>query len=113
MHLRGKDMRVWAELPDGTERDILWAPRCDFSWQIWYETADPMPIPSGSRIQDVAHYDNSANNPDPDAYVHFGEPAMAEMMFAFSSCNLPGEELQVLDPHVRRDSSTGGELTRA
>ena len=43
-----------------------------------------MPLPRGTIVEAVAHYDNSAdnpNNPDPNRDVTFGEQSTDEMMF--------------------------------
>ena len=43
-----------------------------------------MPLPRGTVIEAVSHYDNSAdnpNNPDPTKDVTFGEQSTNEMMF--------------------------------
>jgi hypothetical protein len=112
MHLRGKSMRVWAELPDGTRRDLLWVPRYDFNWQTGYRFAEPMPLPAGSKIVAQAHFDNSTNNPfnpDPTAEVRWGLPTYAEMMFAFYSYTIADEELNVLDPGAKVLAAAGAE----
>lgn len=86
MHLRGKDFKVWAELPDGSELAILEIPRYDFNWQLTYVAAEPIALPAGTRLRTRAHYDNSAGNPfnpDPTVDVEWGEPTTDEMMLMF------------------------------
>ena len=86
MHYRGKDMRYTAYLPDGTERELLSVSRYDFNWQTAYEYAEPVALPAGTRMEVVAHWDNSAdnpNNPDPTVEVRFGVESTAEMMVGF------------------------------
>lgn len=86
MHLRGKDFKVWAELPDGKELQILNVPKYDFNWQLTYEPAVPIVLPAGTKLRTRAHYDNSdANqfNPDSKIDVEWGEPTTAEMMLMF------------------------------
>ena len=59
-------------------------PDYDFNWQLYYYPQDPVPLPRGTIIEAVAHYDNSAdnpNNPDPTKDVTFGEQSTNEMMF--------------------------------
>ncbi|MBI3735120.1 thiol-disulfide isomerase, partial [Candidatus Sumerlaeota bacterium] len=110
MHLRGKDMKVWAKFPDGTEKDIIWVPKYDFNWQTIYEMKKPLFLPKGTKLYAKAHYNNSAsnpNNPDPNAAVHFGEETTAEMMFAFLSYTLPGENLGKKDPSFILVGSAG------
>jgi hypothetical protein len=84
MHLRGKDMRFTARFPDGREQTLLNIPKWDFNWQLFYYPEKFVFLPKGTRIDVVAHYDNSANNPhnpDPTKTVGFGLQSTDEMMF--------------------------------
>jgi hypothetical protein len=84
MHLRGKDMRMTATFPDGRQQVLLDVPAYDFNWQLFYYPKLPVSLPRGTRVDAVAHYDNSpANrvNPDPSRVVRFGETTADEMMF--------------------------------
>lgn len=63
MHLRGKDITYRAIYPDGRSEILLSVPRYDFNWQVYYYPKTPLAIPKGTRIEAVAHYDNSTNNP--------------------------------------------------
>jgi hypothetical protein len=58
----------------------------NFDWQIGYQLAKPLPVPKGTRILTVAHYDNSANNkynPDPAKKVLWGDQNWDEMQSGF------------------------------
>jgi hypothetical protein len=84
MHLRGKDMKMTATYPDGRSETLLNVPAYDFSWQMFYYPKGRVSLPKGTRVDLVAHYDNSAankNNPDPSRAVTFGEASTSEMMF--------------------------------
>jgi hypothetical protein len=84
MHLRGKDMKMTATYPDGRSETLLNVPAYDFSWQMFYYPKSRVSLPKGTRVDLVAHYDNSAanrSNPDPSRAVTFGEASTAEMMF--------------------------------
>lgn len=86
MHLRGKDITYRAIYPDGRSEILLSVPRYNFNWQVYYYPVAPLAIPKGTRIEAVAHYDNSAKNlrnPDPSKEVRFGEQTWDEMMNAF------------------------------
>jgi hypothetical protein len=86
MHLRGKDMEFTATFPDGHKEILLDVPHYSFSWQLSYYLDKPMFLPKGTTIEAIAHFDNSANNPnnpDPTKEVHFGEQSWDEMMFGF------------------------------
>jgi hypothetical protein len=70
----------------GREQTLLSVPRYRFEWQFTYELAKPMDIPAGSTITAVAHYDNSASNPDnpdPTQPVTWGPQATDEMFNPF------------------------------
>ncbi len=84
MHLRGKDMTMTATFPDGRQQPLLNVPGYDFNWQLFYYPRTQVKLPAGTRVDLVAHYDNSQankNNPDPTRAVRFGEASTAEMMF--------------------------------
>jgi len=84
MHFRGKDMTLTATLPGGRKQTLLRVPNYDFNWQLYYFPQEPVPLPRGTVIEAVSHYDNSAdnpNNPDPTKDVTFGEQSTNEMMF--------------------------------
>ncbi len=87
MHVRGKDFKYTAVYPDGRQQVLLNVPRWDFNWQHIYRFREPVIIPKGSRIDCVAHFDNSANNkfnPDPTKEVYWGDQTWEEMMIGFT-----------------------------
>jgi hypothetical protein len=58
----------------------------DFNWQLAYDVNKPIVVPKGTRLQAIAHYDNSANNrfnPDPSKDVWWGDQTMEEMMVPY------------------------------
>jgi hypothetical protein len=86
MHLRGKSFRYEAILPDGKVRILLDIPRYDFNWQLSYRLADPVPLPAGTTIRAIAHFDNSSGNPanpDPNKTVRWGPQTYDEMMIGY------------------------------
>jgi len=86
MHMRGKDMTYVAHYPDGTQETLLSVPKWNFEWQITYELAQPKILPKGTRLEVIAHFDNSAKNlfnPDPTATVRWGDQTWEEMMIGF------------------------------
>ncbi|MFO0814494.1 MAG: redoxin family protein [Gemmatales bacterium] len=87
MHLLGKDMEVTATLPDGTIMPIIFVNDWDFNWQESYRFKEPLALPKGTRLDLVAHFDNSSNNPrnphDPPKLVTWGEQTNDEMCIAF------------------------------
>src|SRR5712671_784910 len=85
MHLRGKDYEVRLIYPTGKMETIFKA-KWDFNWQLGFDLKEPLPIPQGTRIVGIAHYDNSANNkynPDPAKLIWWGEQNWDEMQNCF------------------------------
>ena len=88
MHLRGKDFVYRAVFPDGTSKILLSVPNYDFSWQTYYVAKEPVAVPKGTRIECLAHYDNSTSNkynPDPTKAVRWGDQTWEEMMIGWMS----------------------------
>jgi hypothetical protein len=83
-HLRGKSWDYKIVYPDGRAETVLPVPHYDFNWQTYYIFANPLAVPKGSKLEAVAHYDNSPNNksnPDPTKQVHWGEQTWDEMQY--------------------------------
>ncbi len=86
MHYRGKEFSYTARFPDGRKEKLLQVSNYDFNWQTGYEVAEPVFVPKGTRIECVAVWDNSADNPanpDPTRTVTFGDESYDEMMIGF------------------------------
>ena len=86
MHVRGKDFKYTVTYPDGRQEVLLNVPRYDFNWQLNYNFATYLSLPKGTRIDCVAHFDNSVNNrfnPDPAEEVRWGDQIWDEMMMGF------------------------------
>jgi hypothetical protein len=86
MHLRGKDFLYEAIYPDSKKETLLSVPRFNFGWQSVYRLEKPLAMPKGTVIHCVAHYDNSAknpNNPDPSQTVYWGDQTWEEMMIGW------------------------------
>jgi peroxiredoxin/mono/diheme cytochrome c family protein len=87
MHLRGKDFVYEAIRPDGSREVLLSVPHYSFGWQASYRLDKPYPMPKGSRLHCLAHFDNSAknpNNPDPTRNVRWGDQTWEEMMIGWA-----------------------------
>ena len=92
MHLRGKDFKYTIVYPDGRDEVLLSVPKYDFSWQLAYELREPIDLPKGTRIDCVAHFDNSPNNkynPDPNKEVKWGDQTWEEMMIGWFTYTVP------------------------
>jgi mono/diheme cytochrome c family protein len=86
MHVRGKDFTYTVTYPDGRSEIILHVPKYDFDWQLTYELKRPLLLPKGTRLDCVAHFDNSIRNkfnPDPTREVRWGEQTWEEMMIGW------------------------------
>ncbi len=93
MHLRGKKFEYNLVHPDGT-RETLLRVNYDFYWQLSYRLAEPRLLPAGTRLEAIAWYDNSRNNPhnpDPDSPVQWGDQTYNEMMVGFFDVAVPAE----------------------
>ncbi len=85
MHLRGKDFELRAIYPTG-EDETLFKGKFDFDWQLGYTFAKPIPLPKGTRLIGISHFDNSPvnkYNPDPAKEVHWGPQNWDEMSNCF------------------------------
>ena len=85
MHLRAKDYQLTAYYPTG-ESQLLMKGKFDFNWQLGYDFAQPVVLPKGTRLESIAHYDNSGNNPytpNPDIDVKYGPQTTDEMNVSF------------------------------
>ncbi|HEV3204967.1 MAG TPA: redoxin domain-containing protein [Gemmataceae bacterium] len=103
MHLRGKDMTFNAHYPDGKSETLLVIPNYSFNWQIPYVwEAGKMRLPKGTRVECIAHYDNSPfnpYNPNPQSTVKDGPQTYHEMMNGFMFYTHADEKLNLeIDP---------------
>lgn len=97
MHVRGKDFKYTLFYPDGTSKVLLLVPRFDFGWQLTYFFKEEVAAPKGSRLEIVAHHDNSIKNkynPDPSATVRWGDQTWDEMMIGYLDYTLDKQDLR-------------------
>jgi thiol-disulfide isomerase/thioredoxin len=111
MHVRGKDMTFLAHLPDGKTRTLLVVPNYNFDWQMPFRwEPGQVRLPRGTRLECVAHYDNSPfnpYNPDPKATVRYGLQTHQEMMNGFVFYTAADEKLNLtIDPKSGRTRKT-------
>ena len=105
MHYRGKDMLFRVIYPDGGTEILLSVPGYDMNWQIAYEFAEPIPVPRGTRLEVISHFDNSARNPwnpDPSVQVLWGADSRDEMMEGWFEYQVELEEPIAPDHGKRR-----------
>ncbi|MGO9468195.1 MAG: redoxin domain-containing protein [Isosphaeraceae bacterium] len=92
MHLRGKDFEYKITPPGESPRVVLSVPAFDFGWQSYYNLAPPLELPKGTRIDCLAHFDNSEKNPyNPNSsqLVRWGEQTFEEMMIGYVDLDVP------------------------
>jgi peroxiredoxin len=111
MHLRGKDFKFTITKPQESPEIVLSVPGYDFGWQTYYVLSEPMNLPKGTRIDCLAHFDNSEGNPyNPDAskMVRWGEQTFEEMMIGYLDMDVPVGEpiLQGPDFQPRTEKAT-------
>jgi hypothetical protein len=85
MHLRGKRFE-YNIVGRGGSVETLLRVNYHFHWQMSYRLAEPIALKAGTKLQAVAWFDNSKenpHNPDPDVAVRWGEQTSDEMMVGF------------------------------
>lgn len=82
-HFLGKQMEVFARLPDGSRRWLLYIKDWDFNWQDDYLYSEPVCLPRGTKLTMRYSYDNSADNVrnphNPPRRVVYGPNSFDEM----------------------------------
>jgi mono/diheme cytochrome c family protein len=86
MHLIGRELKLTARPPEGDPISLLWINDWDFNWQNFYQYAEPVKLPAGTRLLMEALHDNSAENfrnpSNPPIRVTWGEETTNEMSVA-------------------------------
>jgi len=86
MHFRGKDMKLSAELPDGSITELLSVPNYSYAWQPTYVLEEPVNLPAGTMVHVTGTFDNSEHNPanpDPSKELTFGLQSWDEMFIGY------------------------------
>ena len=95
MHYLGRTMEVTARFPSGAQRQLIRIGDWDWNWQLQYRLKRPIELPAGTRLDLVAHYDNSADNPanphQPPQPVRWGDQTSDEMCLCFLEVILPDD----------------------
>ena len=63
LHLLGKSLTAHAIKPNGDTIRLIRIPKWDFRWQYFYTFERMLKIPRGSKIEVIAEFDNTRNNP--------------------------------------------------
>jgi len=83
MHMIGRETKVWAELPNGKTKNLLFIPDWDFNWQDTYHYKEPFTLPRGTVVRAEWTWNNTATNPrnpnSPPKRTLWGEGSTDEM----------------------------------
>jgi Flp pilus assembly protein TadD len=83
LHYLGREVHGWADLPDGSQKELILIKQWDFNWQGDYRYRQPLELPKGSVLRMRFTYDNSAansRNPNqPPQRVTYGLQSSDEM----------------------------------
>jgi hypothetical protein len=117
MHVRGRDMTFRAVRQDGKSETLLMVPNYSFDWQMPYRwKPGVMRFPKGTRLECLAHYDNSAfnpYNPDPKVTVKYGLQTQDEMFNGFFFYTDADERLNLMiDPRTGQPAPKQAQLPR-
>jgi len=109
MHLRGKRFEYNILHSDGSVETLLRV-NYHFHWQLSYRLAEPRFLKAGTRLQAVAWYDNSEDNPynpDPNKSVMWGGQTYEEMMVGFFDVAVPAnvDKEQFFVRHAGKNSA--------
>jgi mono/diheme cytochrome c family protein len=112
MHWLGQDFLLTATFPDGSKRTLIKTDRWDFNWQGLYDLVEPIALPKGTRIDMIAHFDNSAANPfnpnNPPVRVGWGEQTTDEMCLGFLYLTRDDQHLEGRPPSKYRAVNNAG-----
>jgi tetratricopeptide (TPR) repeat protein len=82
-HYLAKEVKGFANLPDGTQRALIYIRDWNFDWQGVYRYAQPVRLPAGTTIRMEYVYDNSEGNRrnphSPPRRVTYGQRTTDEM----------------------------------
>lgn len=102
MHWIGKDFLLTAVRPDGSKTTLIRIDDWSFNWQGTYDLVAPVAVPAGTKIEMLAHFDNSARNADnpnqPPRDMRWGEQTTDEMCIGFLQLTRDDEHLHNRPP---------------
>ncbi len=97
MHWLGHDFLLSATRPDGSKVTLIKIDDWDFNWQGAYDFVTPVALPKGTKVDMLAHFDNSATNPfnpnQPPKDVTWGEQTTDEMCIGFLQRTMDAQHL--------------------
>jgi mono/diheme cytochrome c family protein len=119
-HLLCREIKVTAELPDGSTLPLIWIKDWDWNWQDFYHYSHVQQIPQGTKVTQEFVYDNSADNPhnpsSPPQRVRYGEQTKDEMALVFYQILIDRQRAEMLQAlgrfrrlGARANSTTGAQ----
>jgi hypothetical protein len=113
MHVRGKSAEYRIVFPDGRKETLLKVPKYNWRWQLWYDLAEPLALPKGTKLECTEHFDNSPNNPDnpdPSKTIIWGQQSFDEMMVCMFNVSFDAKitTQRMLAPKRAAAASAGG-----
>lgn len=112
-HYLAKELKGYADLPDGSRRWLMSIPNWDFNWQGEYQYPSPIHLPKGTKVTMEWTFDNSTNNPrnphHPPRRVIYGSDTTDEMAEMWLQVVMKSQAdhatlMQHLQPRVVRDA---------
>jgi len=110
MHYRGKRMTLEAIPPNGQPQLLTDVNRFVWTWQITYPYKNPPTFPKGTVLHVTAYHDNSSankENPDPNAFVGWGDRTVDEMNIGWVDYYTITEEEYAAIERNRTRTATG------
>ena len=112
-HYLAKELRGYADLPDGTRRWLMAIQNWDFNWQGEYQYPAPIALPKGTRLTMEWTFDNSTNNArnpnHPPRQVIYGSDTTDEMAEMWLQVVMKSQAdyaalMRAMQPRVLRDT---------
>jgi Flp pilus assembly protein TadD/mono/diheme cytochrome c family protein len=105
-HYLAREVKGFANLPDGTQRALIYIRDWNFDWQGVYRYTSPVRLPAGTTIRMEYVYDNSASNPrnphSPPRRVSYGQRTTDEMAeLWFQVVTRTAADRQALTSHMQ------------
>src|SRR4029434_8787243 len=117
-HYLAREVKGYANLPEGPQRALIYSRDWNFDWQGVYHYANPVRLPAGTTIRMEYVYDNSAGNPrtphSPPRRTTYGQRTtdeMAELWFQVVTRTAADHDALTLymQAHVFREEIVGHE----
>ncbi len=114
MHYRGKSFKAWINRAETGDSDqsprelMISVPRYDFNWQHAYQFSEKQSLDDVTSIEVEVEFDNSAANPfnpDPTAWVMWGDQTFEEMAVAFFDVERPRKSATTSPSNANQSTS--------